>query len=288
MAMGGEFMRRIPVTICAVFILAILVIACDRKSGVHAGSSKRAATQDAHNAISNKDDLRRILIPGMPTNEIIVALGQPGWVQDLGKDSQMWDIGLRPFAENEAAQGNHPLYVIGVSIGITNGHLANWGYIFGSIPNDRVMQKENILYQGKTLLDSADLKFFVVSNTPVPDGRLIDTDHFPKLGFIGGSPTLKIRGLKELILKERVFSEGQGRTNWFLSIVLNSEDAPQLEAITETNISMKVLIMIGNEFISAPRITVPVATGRFDVDFEDRSLMESMRKQLVEMERQSQ
>ncbi|NOS70312.1 MAG: hypothetical protein HOP33_10320 [Verrucomicrobia bacterium] len=285
MAVGSEFMRRIPVTICAVFILSILVIACDRKSKVPAGSSKRATSQELHNAISNKDELRRILIRGMPTNEIIVALGQPGWVQDLGTGKQLWHHSLRPFAENDFAQGDNDYFVTGVTVGITNGHLADWGFVTTGVPKSR---KENILYQANTLLDSADLKFFVVSNKPVPDGRLIDTDRFPKLGFIGGSPTVRIRRLKELTLKEQVFSEGQGRTNWSLSIVLNSEDAPQLEALTETNISMKVLIMIGNEFISAPVITVPVSTGRFGVDFEDRSLMESIKKQLAELQRQSQ
>jgi len=46
--------------------------------------------------------------------------------------------------------------------------------------------------------------------------------------------------------------------------------------------------MVGNEAVSAPTILVPLETGSFAIECQDRSLMQSVKKQLEQMERQGQ
>jgi hypothetical protein len=58
--------------------------------------------------------------------------------------------------------------------------------------------------------------------------------------------------------------------------------------MTTTNVLKRVLIMVGDEPIVAPRILAPVEDGRFAIECQDQSLMESVRKQLAGIARKGQ
>src|SRR5205807_1224100 len=87
--------------------------------------------------------------------------------------------------------------------------------------------------------DLGTLKFFVVSSQPTTNGHFVDTERFPKLGFVPPSPNLVVRKLKEVLLEKRgpPESEPGGRRVWSFGIQLTSEDATQLASLTATNIS---------------------------------------------------
>ncbi len=272
-------------TVCLIFCGAVVstvaLFGCGTKNNDTVGSRRGSEDVRTQQLIRSTTDLRRILLPGMKTNEIAAVFGEPRWIEDLGKARQIWHYSLPAFPADDDMKGT---YVAGVAVGITNGHLANWGCFYvGSADTSR---KQDVLAVDKRLGGSSTLQFFIVHNDPSGDLRFIDNERFPKLGFIGRTPSLTVRRLKEVTLEERVLSEGHNRTNWSFGIFLTEEDAAKLKAITETNISLKVLITVDNEPISAPKIRAPLETGSFIIDCEDRSLMESLKKQLTAMEQQ--
>ena len=264
-------------------ISAALLPGCSRKN--EAADSPRNNTSHARQVIRSTTDLRRLLIPALGTNEIVVTLGEPSWKEDLSKGEEEWHYSLPAFPADDAMRGS---LVAGVAVGITNGRLANWGCIYVGSANDGITRKQTVIAGDKGQTESSILRLFLVRSDPIAGGRFIDTERLPKLGFVEPTATLVIRRLKKVTLDERVPSEGQSRTNWSFGIFLTQEDAAKLEAITAANISTKLLIMVGDEPVSAPRIVAPLEMGSFVIECQERSLMESVKKQLAEMERQSQ
>lgn len=281
-------MKTILTAFSGACALTALLLGCKAKEDVPTDSKQPAANHQRQPTIASKQDLQRLLTPGMGTNEITLALGEPRWVDTLSSSDQVWHVSLPPFVEHVDAQGTPSIYVIGVVIGITNGHLAHWGCVSGGVPIERQVRSEYLRSASKGVTNSPTLELFVVRSDPIDGGRFIDTERFPKLGFIERTPTLAIRRLQQMALAEQVPLQGQGRTNWSFNIVLTREDAAKLEALTATNISNKLLIMVGNEAVSAPRIIMPLQSGSFGIECQDRSLMQSVKKQLEEMERERQ
>ena len=132
------------------------------------------------------------------------------------------------------------------------------------------------------------LKIFVVNSDPVPGGHLVDTERFPKLGYIASAPSLELEKVQEVTLEEGVFTEltNQPRPVWSFRIVLDRKDAPLLRSMTETNIGNKLLIMIGDELAAAPVLTTPLKTGNFVIDTSDRAVMQLLKERFASMPRE--
>jgi len=273
--------------LCAVFGSAIVLVGCGGQNDVAVATHERVAEPGAQQVMRSTADLRRILLPGMATNEITATFGEPRWKEDLGEGQQVWHYSLPVFPADDAMRGS---YVAGVAVGVTNGRLANWGCSYVGAPNDGVSRKQGVLPGSKGQTDSPTLQFFIVGSDRIGDGRFIDTERFPKLGFIAPTPTLAIRRLKEVTLEERTRSDsaGQSRTAWSFGIFLTQEDAARLKTVTATNVSTKLLIMVGDEPVSAPTITAPLETGSLVIECQDRSLMELVKRHLAKMEQKGQ
>jgi hypothetical protein len=280
--MATDTMSKISCILCVACISVCWLVGCSRrdKAAEHVPND---TGHPAQQAIRSTDDVRRLLIPTLETTKIVEVLGEPCWKEDLGNGQQVWHFSLPPFPADDAMQGSS---VVGVAVAITNGRVASWGCIYVSSANEAVSRERTVLAGNKGEADSPTLQFFLVSSDPINDGRFIDTERFPKLGFVARTPTLAIRRLKEVTLEERVLSQGRSRTNWSFGIFLAEEDGAKLKAITATNVSKKLLIMLGDEPVSAPTIRAPLENGRVMIECDDRSLMESVKKHLAELERQ--
>jgi hypothetical protein len=257
-----------------------MVIGCSRKDDTDASPHKRGAPQGPKPDIRSLADLKRLLVPGMRTNEIVAVFGKPRLVEDVGQTHQVWHYGVPPFVADDKMRGSA---VVGITVGLTNGHLANWG-----VPNDHLIRRQEVLSDGKSETNSPVLKLFVVSTNPVAGGGFVDTGPFPKLGFISANPNLVIDKVKEVTLEERGASESQGNTVWSFGIFLLPEDAARLKFLTATNVGKRILLMVGNEPVSAPRVMGPLETGSFAVECGERSLMETISNQLARMVQPSQ
>jgi hypothetical protein len=224
----------------------------------------------------------------MSTNAIIAALGkQPHSVISLGKEKDIWQFGVVPFPAPGATPG---CLVYAVSLMITNGQLASWGYAFAGPEREtqgRKPSNESKSAEGKSAPAAGGpaLKLFVVSSKAVAGGHFIDTEQLPKLGFVAADPNMTINVLRRVTVEERslpVEQEGR-RTVWTFGIRLTEGDGRSLAALTATNLSKRILIMVSDTPVSAPIVRAPLQTGSFLIECSDPALAETVRSQLVKM-----
>ena len=263
----------------SIWLLLILVSGCGRKSD----DAKDSGT-NLHPEIQTTAELRRRLVPGMPTNEIIASFGKPLWVEGLGEGRTDWQYGLSGFPADDAMRGT---LVVGFNAEITNGHLAWWGCTY---MHDPTGENARMLPIGKTNAGSQEeppvLKVFIVSDKPLVNGRQIDTPQFPKLGFISGAPSLGIKRVKEVTLRENVVpqADNNSSTNWQFGVSLIPDDATGLASLTASNVGSKILMMVGDVPVIAPVIRAPLENGKFVIDCDQRLMMETVKSNLTRME----
>ena len=116
------------------------------------------------------------------------------------------------------------------------------------------------------------LAFYVVSKEKIEGGRFIDTKEFPKLGYIPAKPGLGIAELEQASLTKR---PGDRPT---IFITLKKEQIDQLADFTGRNVDRKILLMLGNEPLIAPRILEKIRTPDLQISVSD----EIRRKQILQ------
>ncbi len=264
---------------CLACISATLLIGCGRKNE---SVDMSDANHRAQETIQSTADLRRLLLPSLDTKEIVRDLGEPRWKEELGKGCEVWHYNLAAFPADDAMQGS---YVVGVAIGITNGRLANWGCSYVGSSNAGFSGKQTVL-AGNVQADSPIVELFVVREDLIDGGRFIDTERFPKLGYISQKADADFTKLREVTVDEskRLQPNGSQSVVWSFGITLMPDDKKRLNSLTETNISKRLLIMVGNRPITAPMIRGPLETGSFRIDCDDGALAEFLKKQLAQMQ----
>ena len=142
---------------------------------------------------------------------------------------------------------------------------------------------------------SVALSFYLVSEEKIDGGRFIDTLDFPKLGYIAAKPDLIITQL--VAVSESVAHSSMGKIDKngkliettplpdspALDVTILAEDAQKLTALTEHNIGKKVLLMLGDVPLMAPRINSPISS-QFQLTIKDdteRKKVEDGLKKLV-------
>lgn len=266
-------------------LLAIGVVACNKTNQTNkVAIAVNAQIATPKKNIRSETDLRKLLIPGMATNEIIAGLGKPDIIDDPDQDSTNWRYGFIPFPADDANWIGYSVH--GVTIRITNGYLSKWGCNYFGNPqeaNDKVLSAHVSNEVGSATNNSRIIiKFFVVKDNPIVDGRYIDTTQFPKTGYIESAPDLTISKVKEVITREKTFTSKEKATTRFYNfgITLTSDDSVRFGLFTKTNISKRILIMVSDDIISAPRIVGSIDTGSFGIDCSDPALMEITRSNL--------
>jgi hypothetical protein len=220
----------------------------------------------------------RWLVPGIGTGDIVAKLGKPASVRNASSQ-ELWQYRLEPFPADDEIRGT---YVVGVEIIVTNQKLANWNctYLEHQGPSG------NKALPGG---DAAELNSpIIVSTNQIPKGPFIDTVRCPRLGFIGPNPDLAISIAKDVTLETRPVAESYGSNAlvWEFSIKLTDLDSVRLKRLTTRNIDQKLLIMLGDEPISAPRVVVPIDNGTLVVGCSEQLLMETIDTHLRAMPRQ--
>lgn len=221
---------------------------------------------------------------GMTTNEIIEAFGQPSHVQVFDSIESIWRYALSPFPAVGKMEGTS---VVGLVLAVTNAHLSYWGYDYVGTPSAAktlaLQQSDTGLFSAKGNA-AATLNFFVVTSKALDNGRLIDLPQFPKLGYIAASPDLEIRKLESFSCEEHA---GIGPTSmpsfWSFNVRLAADDTAALRALTQTNISQQVLILVGDVPVSAPTIRAPLDSGTVTIECPNKELMQLTSNSLARM-----
>ena len=124
------------------------------------------------------------------------------------------------------------------------------------------------------------LSFYIVSEEKMDGGRFIDTPDFPKLGYIDAEPDLVVTTLsavKATVLREQVSSSSKGdqtsgeiRESPALDIVLQPDDAKKFQELTGRAVGKRVLLMLDERPLLAPRVRDPILTSTLELTFHEQ------------------
>jgi len=282
MKIGANYTSGVFMGILA---LGTLLAGCGRKS--NNVTKPLASPASPPPVVKSMADLRRLLVPGMATNDIAERFGIPVEALPWGEGTLLWRYGLTPFAADELS------HVVGVEIDITNGHLAEWHCVYKETRWQKSAGPEmTIQGNSASASDSQEtplLKFFIVSSNQIAGGRFIDTEQFPKLGFIPPAPGLVIRTLKEVSVQEERPNPGASNPNlriWAFDFELTETDAPRLASFTESNIDNRLLMMVGDKPLFSAPIHEPISGGRLEITTTNQVVIEEAKKLLANMARE--
>ncbi len=123
------------------------------------------------------------------------------------------------------------------------------------------------------------LAFYAVSPREIEGGRFIDTKEFPKLGYIAAKPGLVIAQLKEA----RLIKRPSDRPN--ILITLKAKQVDQLEDFTGKNVGKKILLLLDQEPLIAPRVLEKIRAPTLQISLSEekkRTRILKALKQLIE------
>jgi hypothetical protein len=119
------------------------------------------------------------------------------------------------------------------------------------------------------------LRFFAVSEDPVPGGRYVDTPECPKVGYISNTPSLIITSLQSVATNvSQSFESINGMTAKVVqpSIVIkfNEADSKKFFDLTKAQFGRRILLSLGDRPLIAPVVREPIVTGTVSISFGAR------------------
>jgi hypothetical protein len=137
------------------------------------------------------------------------------------------------------------------------------------------------------------LSFYVVSEGKIEDGRFIDTPDFPKLGYISAAPDLVVTRLQAVVpdisREQSVMVDGKRtveplRERAAFHIRMHAAEARKFTALTEQAVGKRLLVMLGDSPLTAPRVMSPISTESLFMTFgenADTNKIEHALKRLI-------
>lgn len=122
------------------------------------------------------------------------------------------------------------------------------------------------------------VEFFVVSETPVPGGKFIDTPKLPRVGYFSADPSLRITRLLGLSRGKSssylMGADHKFKTSVTPSLILSftEDDATKIAELTAKSVGMRILIQIAGSPILAPTLAAPITDGSIEVSFKGEEL----------------
>lgn len=128
------------------------------------------------------------------------------------------------------------------------------------------------------------LGFFVVGETPIADGRNIDTPDFPKLGYVSNAPSFLLTRLQEVSTSDMTSISIMDRkvvsTNTSPAVVIRMfrTDGERFAEFTRQNIDRKLLLVSRDRSLLAPTVRAPIETGSIQLPSLPKSIVEDIQK----------
>ena len=147
-------------------------------------------------------------------------------------------------------------------------------------------------YSGCCALNREDaLRFYVVSDKPVANGRYIDTPECPKLGYIGNKPDLVITRLQSVSTNTwQIQSRANGKTSVetrpAIQIQMLAPDTKRFAELTHHNIGRHILVSFGDRPLTAPAVAAPIESGNMHITFAQGGDFEAIAAALRKLVRQ--
>lgn len=220
-------------------------------------------------AIRGKPQLEQMIPLGTTGSQIQQLFGQPAFEETSGNNAVMWRYPVDPVDAEDDMKGTQ---LVAINILLTNGQVAFRGCSYVSASERLVKSPAKPAMKVGRPKSSPDIEIFSVG-AEATAGRdtFINTEIFPRLGFVSRSPDLALREPIRIIPEETMETDvNPPITNWFFTIELTDADSIRLQSYTTTNLSKKVLVTIAGIPISAPLLVVPIQNGIMKVSCRDR------------------
>jgi len=238
----------------------IALFGCGHKSDI-ATNAVEATHKDLVGSISSihgMSDLRQLLVEGLVTNDIIARLGLPNRITAIDGGMEKWQYDITPFRADNIEPAT---YVEGLTIVIRYGRLTSWGCSYSRVrpngTNEEIYTSTSITNRATNIQNVARLEFFVVNERPIAGGHFVDSEVFPRLGFIAPTPDLEIERLRRLIVEDVPAGIGSQNSNakwWVLKLSFSQIDAQRFESLTSDNVGKTLLMVVDGQ----PCIKVPI------------------------------
>jgi outer membrane protein assembly factor BamE (lipoprotein component of BamABCDE complex) len=263
--------------------LTVLLCGCHKLDGVD--DARKSFSNNSPDKVFTEESLAKLLSPGMSKTDVVRIFGKPASEIAYDQHRRRLDFAF----ELPPVRGPRRTIVSGVTVFLENDKVIRWSPALGSIGGDterepviRVHPKRSVNSQ---VTSNFYFSFWLVNDGQIEGGRYIDTERFPKVGFISREPSLKIVRLKELLERREVVLNAKNEEveNLSLDIELDNEDARSLEKLTREHQGKRVLIMVGETIVMAPVMSGVISSGRLQLGWGDGTGFNEMRDKLAEL-----
>lgn len=133
------------------------------------------------------------------------------------------------------------------------------------------------------------LRFYIVSEQKIEGGRFIDTPTLPKVGYISPIPDLVVTNLLDVYRERRATSaivDGKvvpSKPPPGLAVALRPADAKRFTSLTEKALGKRLLVVLGNKPLTAPKVVAPIETDRFSIMFATESELKEAQDELKKL-----
>lgn len=126
------------------------------------------------------------------------------------------------------------------------------------------------------------LTFYTLSTTKVEGGQFLDTEHYPKLGYIAATPELTLTHL-ESVASDTTSPAGSKAP--VIQVRLTPEATKKLTAFTQGALHKTIVIRLGETILMAPRVNEALTSPEIGISLRagtDRESLEAGLKKLAE------
>ncbi|MBB6050711.1 hypothetical protein [Armatimonas rosea] len=95
------------------------------------------------------------------------------------------------------------------------------------------------------------LTFYTLSATKVEGGQFLDTEHYPKLGYIAATPELSLTHLESATPQT---TSPKGSKASVIQVRLTPDDTKKLTAFTQGALHKTIVIRLGKTILMAPKV----------------------------------
>ena len=133
------------------------------------------------------------------------------------------------------------------------------------------------------------LKFYIVSEQEIEGGKFIDIPTLPKVGYISATADLVVTNLLDVYREKRataVIVDGKVvpiESPPGLAVALRPADAKRLTTLTEKAIGKRLLVVLGDMPLTAPKVDAPIETDRFSIVFKTESELKKTEDELKKL-----
>ncbi len=279
-------MRTIPWQTALALSLA-LVCGCGRtdRDAVQPVDQASTNTHSSKGVVYTEENLRKLIQVGMSKEAVTDILGQPRRVTTIEPGYVCFDYSFFP----EDARGPRKFVVTGTTVHLRDDKVVRQQLMYGTVGGYRESDTHLAVEPQGAAAGSTNappqLTFWAVSGSRIEGGRYIDTDHFPKLGFIPKDPALKVSHLKAVYQGREVWANEQNQavTNPVLNLEFAAEDVEAFSRLTTQDVGKQMLFMVDDVPVYNSRIFMPITMGRIQITCRDQREFQLVRDSLAKL-----